>query len=148
MGFLKANVVRFIQKSITFDGTTGNGAIGNIVYFAITGGVHVVSLDAIVTSNVTVDGGTGAASMSLGVVNDTVLFVAAVVATNLTAANGLWYSGTPNANGIALPAAYKDIAIKQNIVAAVTSSGTQLVNGGTLVLTVTWVPITATGNLV
>ena len=140
--------IRTVQKAITFDGTAGKGAIGNVIYFTITGAVHVVSIDAVCTQDCNVDGGTGAASLSLGVVNATTLFIAATTATTITLANGLWYSTTPNTNGIALPATMKDIAIKQNIVIAVTSSGTQLVNTGTIVLTVHYVPSTSNGLLV
>ena len=140
--------LKFLSKAITFDGTAGNGAIGNVVYFTITGAVHVVSWDAVVEVTVGVDGGTGVASCSLGTTGTTTLFVAATTATLLTTTNKLWYSATPNANGIALPATYKDIAVQQNLVLAVTSSGTQKVNAGRIRLTVSYLPTTADGQLV
>ena len=141
-------IVISVRKSITFTGAAGLGAIGNVTYFTLTGNVHVVSLDAVIETSLTEDGGTGASSCSLGVTGATTLFVAAVLSSSLVSTTPLWYSATPNATGIALPAAYKDIAIAANIVLAVTSSGTKLVNGGKITLTVTYVPITSDGILV
>ena len=140
--------LRGTSKSITFTGAAGLGAIGNVVYFTITGKVHVVSFDAVIETSLTEDAGTGVSSCSLGVVSATTLFLAAVLSSALVSTTPLWYSATPNANGIALPAAYKDIAIAQNIVLAVTSTGTRKVTGGAIRLTVTYIPITSDGSLV
>ena len=140
--------LKFTRKIFTFTGAAGFGAIGNCVLFTVTDAVHLVSVDAAVDTTLTVDGGTGAASLSLGTTGTTTLFVAATTATLLTSTNKLWYSATPNAAGIALPAIEKDIAIQQNIVVAVTSSGTQLVNAGRVRVAVTYIPITEDGSLV
>lgn len=142
-GFVKTN-----YKSLTFTGAAGFGAIGNCTVFTTTGAVHVISLDAVVNTTVTVDGGTGAASLNLGVTNAVTLFVGATTANTLTSTNKHWQSTTPTANGIAQAAAQQDINISQNIVAAVTSSGTQLVNGGVIEFRVVWYPITAGAGLV
>jgi hypothetical protein len=135
------------SKEITFTGAAGYGAVGNVVYFTVTGAVHIVSIDAVVTTSLGVDAGAGVASVSLGTTGNTTLFVAATTATSLTTTARLWYSNAPSTNGIALPATMKDIAIKQNIVIAVTTTGAQLVDEGAIVLTVTWLPITSDGNL-
>ena len=140
--------VRVAQKSITFTGAAGLGAIGNVVYFTITGAVHVVSFGAIIETSLTEDAGSGVSSCSLGIVNNTTLFLAAILSSSLVSTTPLWYNATPNANGILVPAAYKDVAIARNIVLAVTSTGTRLVNGGMVTLTVTYVPLTSNGNLV
>lgn len=132
----------------TFTGAAGFGAIGNCTLFTITGAVHIVSLDAVVDTTVTVDGGTGTASLSLGVTNATTLFIAAAAANTLTSTNKHWQSTTPTANGIAQAAAQQDIDISQNIVAAVTSTGTQLVNGGAIAFRVVWFPVTSGASLV
>ncbi|HLF77894.1 MAG TPA: hypothetical protein VJB57_10435 [Dehalococcoidia bacterium] len=141
-------LVRSSFKSFTFTGAAGFGAIGNCTIFTVTAGIHVVSIDAFILTSLGVDGGTGAASLSLGTTGTTTLFVAATTATALLSTTPLWYSATPNTNGIALPAAMKDIAIQQNIVAAVTSSGTQLINAGVLEVTITWLPISSTSVVV
>ena len=146
--FGSAGVVRRSFISFTFTGAAGFGAIGNCTLFTVTGAIHVVAINATVFTTVGVDGGTGAASLSLGTTGTTTLFVAATTATLLTSTNKLWYSATPNANGIALPAAMKDIAVQQNLVAAVTSTGTQLINAGVLQVTVLWVPISSNSAVV
>lgn len=146
-GTPSSSVVQKVQKSITFDGTAGKGAIGNVTYFTITGAVHVVSLDAVIETSLTEDAGTGVSSCSLGVAGATTLFVAAVLSSALVSTTPLWYTATPNATGIALDAKYKDIAIAANIVLAVTSTGTRKVTGGKITLTATYIPITSDGYL-
>ena len=141
--------LRLSQNTFTFTGAAGFGAIGNCTLYTTTGAIHVVSIDAVVKTTLTVDGGTGTASLSLGIVNATTLFNgAAVAATALTSTNKHWQSATPTANGIAQGATQQDINISQNIVAAVTSSGTQLINGGAIEFAVVWYPITAGASLV
>jgi hypothetical protein len=141
--------VRNAYKSFTFTGAAGFGAIGNCTVFTVTGGIHIVSVDVVVDTTVTVDGGTGAASLSYGVTNSTTLLGGtAIAATGLTSTNKHWQTTTPTANGIAQNALQKDIDISQNIVYAVTSTGTQLVNGGVLEMRVIWYPITAGATLV
>ena len=141
--------IKNAYKSFTFTGAAGFGAIGNCTVFTTTGAVHIVSVDVVVNTTVTVDGGTGAASLSYGVTNATTLLGgAAVTANTLTSTNKHWQSATPTANGIAQGAAQQDIDISQNIVYAVTSSGTQLVNGGVLEMRIIYYPITAGASLV
>ena len=148
MSAISPSITKMALKTITFTGAAGLGAIGNCSLFTVTGGVHIVSIDAVVTTTVTVDGGTGTASLSLGVTNSTTLFIGATTANTLTSTNKHWQSTTPTANGIAQAAAQQDIDISQTIVAAVTSSGTQLVNGGVIDLRVVWYPITSGASLV
>lgn len=140
--------IKNTYKSITFTGAAGFGAIGNCQLYTVTGAVHIVSIDAVVNTTVTVDAGTGAASLNLGVTNTITLFVGATTANTLTSTNKHWQSTTPTANGIAQAATQQDIDISQNIVAGVTSSGTQLVNGGVIEFRVIWYPITSGASLV
>src|SRR3990167_9586968 len=94
--------IRNNYKLFTFTGAAGFGAIGNCTVFTVTGAVHIVSIDSVVKVSVTVDGGTGTASLSLGIVNSTTLFNgAAISAVNLTSTNKHLQSITPTANGIA-----------------------------------------------
>lgn len=146
--FPNTDFIKNAYKSFTFTGAAGFGAIGNCVVYTVTGAVHIVSIDVVDNTTVTVDGGTGAASISLGVTNATTLFIGATTANTLTSTNKHWQSTTPTANGIAQAAAQQDIDISQNIVIAVTSSGTQLVNGGVVETRVIWYPITSGATLV
>lgn len=147
IGSPESGVSRSSYKSFTFDGTAGKGAIGNCTLFTITGAVHVVSIDAVCTTTVTVDGGTGTASLSLGVTNATTTFIAATTANTITSTNKHWKDTTPVANAAAQAAGQQDIVISQNVVAAVTSSGTQLVNGGVIQFRVVWFPVTSDGTV-
>lgn len=135
-------------KSFTFTGGALFGAVGNCALFTTTGGVHVVSMDAVCSTTVTVDGGTGTASIKLGVVGSLSLFIGVMSAVLLTSTNKHWQSTTPTAGGIAQAAAQQDIDISGNIVMEVTSTGTQVVNGGTVEFRVVWFPITAGASLV
>ncbi len=152
MAVISTSPIEFVSnsyKKLTFTGAAGLGAIGNCILFTVTGAVHIVSIDAVVNTTVTVDGGTGAASLSYGIVNATTLFGgAAVSAVALTSTNKHWQTATPTANGIAQNATGQDIDISQNIVCAVTSSGTQVVNGGAIEWRVLWFPITDGASLV
>lgn len=135
-----------IHKTITFDGTAGLGAIGTFNVATVTGEVSIVELVPFCTADVTVDGGTGAASMQLGIVNATNLFIVTTPAADIDV-NEFWIDATPDANGIAIPSALKDIAVTQNIQGEVTSTGTQKVNGGAIRFDVYWMPLSSDGNV-
>ena len=141
-GFLKR-----ASKTITFTGAAGLGAIGTFDLFTVTGEVLIAYLVPFCTTLVDVDAGTGVASMQLGLVNATNLFVATTPAIDIDA-NEFWIDATPDANGIAAPAACKDILITQNIQGEVTSTGTKLVNAGVIRFDVYWLPLSSDGNLV
>lgn len=127
------------RKTITFTGAAGLGAIGAATLFTITGKVIVDRIIATCTGSLT--GAT--ATIALGVTSSTSLFIAATTATGIT--NGaIWASTSPNANGIALPAALQNIAIAQNILATIATAN---VTGGTLVIDVYFTPITDDGLL-
>ncbi len=141
-------LTREATKTVTFTGAAGLGAVGNVSLFTVTGAVHIVSIDNVVDTTVTVDGGTGAASVKLGVVGSLSLFIGALLANLLTSTNKHWQSTTPTAAGIAQAAAQQDIDISGNIVIEVTSTGTQIVNGGAITSKVVWFPITPGSTLV
>ena len=125
--------------TITFTGASGLGLAGSTTTFFTTTGEILCSLVAYVASTLTENLGTP--TLTLGVVNSTSLFIGATTATTL--ATGEYWTentgaGTANA-GIAVPAAMKDIIITSNVVGVV--GGTNNINGGTLRLTLLWVPL-------
>ena len=132
------------SATVTFTGAAGLGAIGTYNILTVTGEVLVIAFVPFCTTLTGVDAGTGVASMQVGVVNATTLFVGTTDATGIPT-NNFWVSQTPNANGIALPAATKDIVITQNIQGQVTSTGTKLVNSGTIRFDVYWLPLSSDG---
>lgn len=143
-GAVNEDELRRSVVTITFDGTAGKGAIGTGTVFTVTGEVLIERLVPFCTVNVGVDGGTGAASVQLGIANATTLFVASTGAVDIDA-DEFWIDATPDANGIALPAALKEILVTQDVQFEVTSTGTQKVNAGSVRFTAFWRPISADG---
>ena len=133
-----------VQKTIAFDGTAGFGQLASptVTIFTITGHVLVNAIVGEVTESFASAGG---GTLALGVAGATTLFIGATTATGLTTTAAIWASTTPNATGIALPAALKDIIIKANVIGTV---GTADITDGTLVFTAYYMPLTAGSGLV
>ena len=139
--------IRREQKSLTFTGAAGLGAIGTFALFTVTGEVLIVALVPFCTVDVGVDAGTFVASMQLGVTGATNLLIATTPAADIDA-NEFWVDSTPDANGVAVPAGLKDIAITADITGEVTSTGTQKVNAGTIRFDLYWLPLSSDGLVV
>lgn len=132
-----------VHKTITFDGTAGLGLAGTAVpIFTVTGEVLVVALVPFCTTLLTESGAT--ATLALGVTGSTALFIAATNSVDIDA-NEFWVDTTPDANGIALPAALKDIVITDNIIAtpAVTNTAT-----GVIRFDLVYIPLSTDGAVV
>lgn len=129
-------------KSVTFDAGSGSGAVGSVAYFTVTGEVLVCFMVPFCTGSLTEAGAT--ATIALGVTGSTALFIAATDAVDIDA-NEFWVDTAPDANGIAVPAALKDIAITDNVIATV---ATQNVNGGALRIDLFWYPLSSNGLVV
>jgi len=129
------------SKTITFTGAANLGAVGAVPLFTVTGTVLVVYLVPQCTVDLTEALAT--ATLALGVTGSTALFIAATTATAIDATE-FWFSTTPTAAGLALPAALKDIPIAAGIIGTVAA---QAVNGGTLRLDLWWVPVSS-GSLI
>lgn len=115
------SLLRFARQTITFDGTSGRGLAGqDVPIFTVTGEILAVALVPFCTVNLTENAVPGGAALNLGTGagfgGTPTLFCTATVALNIDA-NEFWQSATPAANGEALPAALKDIAVGENIVA-------------------------------
>lgn len=137
---------RHASKSITFDGAAGKGAIGTGTVFTVTGEVLIEKILPFCTTLIGVDAGTGVASMQLGVGGATPLLVPSTSAIDIDA-DEFWEDATPSANGVAAPAALKDVVITQDIQFEVTSTGTQKVNSGVIRFDVWWRPLSPDGTL-
>lgn len=133
---------RFAIKTVAFDGTAGNGAVGVVNIFTVTGVVELLAIVPHCTENMA--GAT--ATISLGIVGNLTLLVAATTATDLV--NGeVWVDATPTLEGEAVPAALKNIIIGDGNDIQV-DVGTADVTNGTIVFTAYWRPLSADGNLV
>lgn len=130
-----------VRKTITFTGAANLGAVGAVPLFTVTGEVLIERIVPICTVNLTEAAPT--ATLALGVTGSTSLFIAATTATAIDAGE-FWVSATPTGNGIAVPAALKDIAITDNIIGTV---GAQNVDSGAIRIDVYWRPLSSDGNV-
>ena len=133
---------KFATKTITFTGAANLGAVGAVPLFTTTGEINVIKMVPFCTTLLTEAAPT--ATLALGVTGSTSLFVAATTATAIDA-NEFWVDTAPDANGIAIPAALKDIAITDNIIGTVAA---QAVDSGVIRIDVIWEPLSSDGNLV
>ena len=129
------------SKTVTFTGAANLGQLNtNTTLFTVTGEVQIVAIVPFCTTDLA--GALG--QVSLGITGALALFIAATLGTDIDA-NEFWVDTTPDPNGVALPAALKDIAITDNILAAVTVAD---LTGGVLRVDVYWRPLSANGNVV
>ena len=128
---------RLLRKTVTFTGASGLGQSGsNTVWFTQSGGLVVVDE---IAGRVTTNLAGATATITLGIVGSTGLFVAATTATLLVTTAAIWVSTTPTDAGLALPAAVKQIVINANIVSAVAVAD---ITSGVLEMNVRWHPLT------
>ena len=129
-----------VTKTIAFDGTAGNGAVGTVTVFTLTGRVWLAGLSAFCTE--TLAGNT--ATVSLGVASVVAGLVPVTTGTDL-AANDWWIDATPAEIGIAAVAAsQKDQLLSQSVIVNVLVAG---VTDGTLVIDAWYLPVTSNGAL-
>lgn len=131
------------RKRVAFDGAAGNGAVGTVAMFAVTGRVWVKAIAGYCLASLT-EAAPGGATISLGVTNLVTQFIAVTTALDIDIGE-FWVDATPDANAIALPAACLNILIEENILADILVAA---INGGTLEVTVVWVPMSAGANVV
>lgn len=122
--------IQTARKTITFSSTSGEQT-----WFNVTGEVLVRFIVGFCTTDLV-----GGTSISLGVTNSTSLFIGATTTTAIDT-NEIWVSTTPTADGIAVPAACKDIAIEENIVSALVGT----ITSGVIEVTCMWMPISSDG---
>ena len=132
--------LKFTTKTITFTGAANLGAVGNVPLFTVTGEVLVAIMVPFCTTLLA--GAT--ATLALGITGSTALFIAATLGTDIDA-NEFWVDITPDPNGIAVPAALKDIAITDNIVGTVAVAD---VTSGAIRLDCYWMPLSANSSVV
>ncbi|MBI4637687.1 MAG: hypothetical protein HY727_15220 [Candidatus Rokubacteria bacterium] len=128
------------SKSLAFTGAANLGAVGNVPLFTVTGEVLIVAFVPFCT----VDLAGAGATLALGVTNATALFIAATTATDIDLGE-FWVDTTPDPNGVALPAALKDIAITDHIVGTVAVAA---ITAGTIRWDCYWIPLSSDGKVV
>jgi hypothetical protein len=142
MGFATAPVLRTSRKTITFDGTAGGGAAGtNVTVFTVTGEILVAAIVPYCTTLLTE--AVAGATVSLGVTSSVVLFIAATNSPDIDA-DEFWVDTAPDARGVALPAALKDIVITENVVVA---PATQNTDSGVVDFTLYWMALSTDASV-
>lgn len=137
------------SKTITWTGASGLGLNGTTTtFFTVSGGlVAIYAISGRVTTNHTVSN--VLATLSMGVVGQTALFIPLTVVLNVTGlltTTPIWVSTTPTAGGILLPAITQNNVISANIIGSV--AGTGNITAGVLEMNVIWQPLTPGATLV
>ena len=140
---IRGDVLGPVSKSVTFTGASGLGqAATATTFFTVTGQVEIVSivpfcvLTLVDTSNT--------ATISLGVTGIVELFLAATQST-LLATDEMWNDTSPAEKAIAIPAAFKNIAISDDILVDCLTENT---DGGTLRVDLYWRALSSDGLVV
>ena len=135
--------LRFSSKLLTFTGGSTLGLHGTAsTIFTCTGEVLILSL---VPFNPTTSLTGATATLTLGITGSTTLFIGTTTATDI-AAGKFWIDATPDANGIALPAAMQNIVITDDVICSSTHVSADVVTG-TIRFDCWWLPLSSDGNL-
>ncbi len=143
VNFSHAMALRQARKTVTLDGTAGNGQFASptITLFTVTGFIQVAVLAPRCTADLVSAGG---GTLALGVVGSTVIFIAATTATAIDNTE-VWVDNNPLANVIDAPTALMDVFVNgANIVATV---GTADITGGTLEFDLWYLPLSANASV-
>lgn len=124
------------EKTIAFDGASGNGAVGSVALFTVTGTVVVMIIGACTESLASGGGGT----IEVGVSGFTNGSLGNRTATNIDAGH-VWVNDDLNFMGNIA----NHRATQRNIIATI---GTGDITDGTITFYCFWYPLSADGNVV
>ena len=132
---------RHVRLSKTFADSAGNGAVGDVTLFTVTGRVWLLGFTAFCTAGLSEGGATATIQVGTAAVDGAIIAVVNAVDIDT---NEWWTDGTPVAELDQMDAAQVDVLISSNIVAKVT---TQAVSGGVIVFDAFYIPLTDNGAL-
>lgn len=124
------------SKTITFDGSTGTGAVGSVTLFTVTGTV-AVNVFGICTTNLA----GASATVEVGTASSTAAICNQQTATDVDA-HMVWHDAVLAVGG---QVAGHTHPVDQNISLKV---ATQNVTGGAMTFYCTWTPLSSDGNVV
>lgn len=128
-----------IRKTVAFDGSSGNGAIGTVNLFKVTGAVRA-KITAVCTEDLAGD----TATLEVGISGATTSIIPQATATDIDAGD-IWHDATPDAKiEDESVAAYKIITDGSDVIATV---GTANITDGTIAFLCEWMPVTADGKV-
>lgn len=133
--------IRHARNTFTFDGTAGDGAVGDSTIFSITGRIQLVDFTAFCTSGLGEAGATATIQIGTAAIDGAIIAVVNAVDIDT---NEWWTDGTPVAELDHVLAAQQDVLLSSAIIALVAS---QAVNAGTIVFDAWYRPITDDGAL-
>lgn len=140
---IRGDVLGPLSKSVTFTGAANLGqAASATTYFTVTGQVEIITI--VPYCVLTLVDGTNTATVSLGVTGIVELFIAATQST-LLATDEMWDGTSPTDKAIAIPAAFKNIAISDDIIVDCLTENT---DGGALRIDLYWRPLSSDGLVV
>lgn len=129
-------------KAVAFSGAAGNGAVGTVALFTVTGAV-AVRLLCICTESLAE--GVGGGTVEVGISGNTAAIIAQTTSTAVDLGE-IWHDATPDATFEALTVMAEFIlGYGDDIILTV---GTQDVTDGTLVFQLFWTPLTAGASVV
>ena len=135
------SIIKHDRKTITFDGSAGNGAVGIVTALAITGRVLVRRMSVFCVLGLASPG--SATTISVGVASDVDAFINAAQAIAID--TNQWWTPSAVAVGAAqLKANMLDVAVSEDIIYDILAAA---VSGGTLVCDVWWEAVTDDGAL-
>ena len=127
-------------KTINFDGTAGNGAVGTVLVYTVTGRVFIRFIVAV--SNAALTGAT--ATIALGSAGNPTGLIFTTTATDVSATN-VWWSDTSPETGltvVGVPAL--GACASQNIIITVATAD---VTGGGLIFECLYTPLSDDGQM-
>ena len=133
--------IKHTRFSKTFADSAGNGAVGDVTLFTITGRVWLLGFTAFCTDGLTEAGATATIQIGTAAVDGGVIAVVNAVDIDT---NEFWTGGTPVAELDQMDTAQVDVLLSADIVAKITS---QAVSGGTIIFDAWYKSITSNGAL-
>ena len=132
--------VRTFRKTVAFDGSAGNGAVGTVTVGTVTGEVFIHSVTAFCTENLA--GAT--ATLSLGGATGGVDGIVAVTTATDLDASEFWTSATPTAGLVDTPDAMMGFTMAEDIDVNVLVAN---ITDGTIEFTIVYEPVSTDGNI-
>lgn len=140
--------MREAHKTVAFSGAAGNGAIGTVALFTVTGRVWIDAIVPFCTEDLV--GAT--ATLAVGTASQTAGILAALTATDLQA-NEFWLNSTPAAGAIntshsALGTTSTGLIWKLVSESIIATVATAAITDGTIIFDVIWRPLSSGATLV
>jgi hypothetical protein len=130
------NAPKVFRKTLTFAAGAGTGNIGTVAVATMTGSIFIQEIGAICTTSLTAD---GAATIEMGVANDTACLLAQATATTLDA--GMAWAATPDEG---IPTAV-NLTVTGNIIITVATAN---LTAGVITVVCYYKPMTYDGFIV